>query len=65
MPSKIVRDMFNLSYIILDRDDLQSIGAFGAAILDDDDADLEGAPYDSDADFRNVCARSNDVQYLF
>ncbi|KIW64484.1 hypothetical protein PV04_09413 [Phialophora macrospora] len=49
----IVRDMFNLSYIILDRHDLQSIDAFGAAILDDDNADLEGAPYDSDADFRN------------
>ena len=46
--------MFNLSYIILDRDDLQSIDAFGAAILDDDNNDLNDAPHDSDADFGNV-----------
>ncbi|EXJ55893.1 hypothetical protein A1O7_08824 [Cladophialophora yegresii CBS 114405] len=49
----IVRDMFNLSYIILDRDDLQSINAFGAAILDDDNADDDGALYESDADVAN------------
>jgi hypothetical protein len=28
--------MFNLSYIILDRNDLQSVETFGAAVLDDD-----------------------------
>jgi hypothetical protein len=29
--------MFNLSYIILEREDLQSVDVFGDAILDDDD----------------------------
>ena len=32
---QIVRDTFNLSYIILDREDLQSVDRFGDAILDD------------------------------
>ncbi|OCT45134.1 hypothetical protein CLCR_05862 [Cladophialophora carrionii] len=58
---KIVRDMFNLSYIILDRDDLESIDAFGAAILDDDNADGEGALYDSDAEFANPGMLSSKV----
>ena len=30
-----MRDKFNLSYIILDREDLQSVDRFGDAILDD------------------------------
>jgi hypothetical protein len=28
--------MFNLSYIILDRNDIQSVEKFGTAVLDDD-----------------------------
>ncbi|EXJ63344.1 uncharacterized protein A1O5_11665 [Cladophialophora psammophila CBS 110553] len=44
----IVRDMFGLSYIILDRDDLQSINTFGAAILDDDNNEFDDMPYESD-----------------
>ena len=46
--------MFNLSYIILDRADLQSVDAFGSAILDDDDNDLDEAPHGSDADLEDV-----------
>lgn len=49
--------MFNLSYIILDRDDLHSIDAFGDAILDDDVDGLDGAD-ESDVDLQNynVCS---------
>lgn len=54
MHDQIVRDMFNLTYIILDRDDLQSIDAFGAAILNDDDND----PDDPDGGLATVCAAS-------
>ncbi|KIW86229.1 hypothetical protein Z517_01624 [Fonsecaea pedrosoi CBS 271.37] len=46
----IVRDMFSLSYIILDRDDLQSIKTFGAAILDDDNNECDDIPHGSDID---------------
>ena len=49
--------MFNLSYIILDREDLQSVDAFGAAVLDDDNNDLDEAPHDSDANLGNVSIR--------
>ena len=57
-PDKIVRDMFNLSYIILDRDDLQSIDAFGSAILDDDSNDPDDAAHDPDGDLGTVCGHS-------
>ncbi|OAL37102.1 hypothetical protein AYO20_03579 [Fonsecaea nubica] len=46
----IVRDMFSLSYIILDRDDLRSIKTFGAAILDDDNNECDDIPHGSDID---------------
>ncbi|OAP62871.1 hypothetical protein AYL99_02098 [Fonsecaea erecta] len=46
----IVRDMFSLSYIILDRDDLQSIQTFGAAILDDDNNEFDDVPHESNVD---------------
>lgn len=50
--------MFNLSYIILDRDDLQSVDAFGAAILDDENNDLDEVSHDLDAHLGNVRFRS-------
>ncbi|KIW33526.1 uncharacterized protein PV07_00367 [Cladophialophora immunda] len=46
----IVRDVFGLSYIILDRDDLQSIKAFGSAILDDDSNEFDDVSHESDVD---------------
>lgn len=57
--------MFNLSYIILDRDDLQSVDAFGDAILDDDVDGLDGAN-ESDVDLQNYSVRSfyHDVSLL-
>jgi hypothetical protein len=59
MTGKIVRDMFNLTYIILDRDDLQSIDAFGSAILDEDHNDLDDDMHDPDtnADTVGACSR--------
>ena len=50
--------MFNLSYIILDRDDLQSVDSFGSAILDEDNNDVEDAAQDLDPGVENVCSTS-------
>ncbi|OQV06717.1 hypothetical protein CLAIMM_11251 isoform 1 [Cladophialophora immunda] len=50
----IVRDVFGLSYIILDRDDLQSIKAFGSAILDDDSNEFDDVSHESDVDVESV-----------
>ncbi|KIY03983.1 uncharacterized protein Z520_00675 [Fonsecaea multimorphosa CBS 102226] len=50
----IARDMFSLSYIILDRHDLQSIETFGAAVLDDDNNEYDDITHEPDIDMEGV-----------
>ncbi len=53
---QIVRDIFRLSYIVLDRDHLQSVDGFVAAILDDNSDEFDQGPQNSDAEHDNVRA---------
>ncbi|KIX08741.1 uncharacterized protein Z518_03398 [Rhinocladiella mackenziei CBS 650.93] len=54
-PLQIVRDIFKLSYIILDREDLQSVDRFGDAILDDNcEFGDDLSEHDNDADDASV-----------
>lgn len=49
-----MRDVFGLSYIILNRTDLQSVDKFGAAILDEDNDEFDEGPQNADAELENV-----------
>lgn len=53
---QIVRDMFNLSYIIINQHDLQSVDTFVPAILDD--AHEFGEPADDSDDGLETVSRS-------
>lgn len=61
MPRQIARDIFQLSYIILDRDDLQSVDRFGDAILDDDNDDEH---CDDDQGFKDTDDIAESVGFL-